>query len=307
MPNTSITNITTSSIKYQITGLSNYFNSTYYQQAGIATSPVSVNGGTVRPSGVIAYVDAYSSGTSYNAPSSPATVSSGFTPGRSYTSYGWIKTAAGQYYNCGSATYTMLLSSPSSPVLGQAWTDKLYVTWGSVTGALYYEVRWKKGISGSYTVKDTDVYTYYSIPNLDADSSYYVSARCFGESKVSNWSSDTLMKTLKMPMTPWVWANSNVSGDKFLITGTEWLYFIAKIQAVRDRYSLAPYGFTTTASYFKKGEPFYYWMFRQASQAIDDINGQVPNNFMTVNSGDKIYGWWFDTLATALNSAINNL
>ena len=105
----------------------------------------------------------------------------------------------------------------------------------------------------------------------------------------------------------WDWVYTKTSGSGFNITGAEWLAFINKIQETRAAYGLASYGFTTAASYFAKGQPFYYWIFRQASQAIDDMNGQVPNEFMLVVPGDNIFAWYFDTLRTALNNAIGAL
>jgi len=109
--------------------------------------------------------------------------------------------------------------------------------------------------------------------------------------------------------TGWTWNYSKTSGGGFNITPSEWLDFINKIDATRvAKWGVGnEYAFTRTSSYFTQTSPFYYWMFRQASQAIDDMNGQVPNDFTLVNSGDDIYAWYFDTLETALNAAIGAL
>lgn len=144
----------------------------------------------------------------------------------------------------------------------------------------------------------------FTFNGLSENTTYIIKIACSGEGYTdSGWSSYQATTIVN----GWEWLYEKVSGQSFNITATEWLNFINKIDSVRNMYGLPNYGFTRTSSYFLKGQPFYYWMFRQAASAINDINGQVPSNYMQVSSGDKIYASYFNILKNILNNAIIDL
>jgi hypothetical protein len=93
-------------ISWQILSLSSPFNTTYYQEVGIATGLLTGESSSV--SGRIDYVTAVgTTGGSYNVPTTPRSAS--------YSSYGnvtlhaYARAANGFYYPAGSATTTVLM------------------------------------------------------------------------------------------------------------------------------------------------------------------------------------------------------
>lgn len=85
---------------WTISGLGNFFNTSYYTSAGIATSKAT-SGSYTAPRGIV---------DSINAPSSSTSKSCGsgldYSPG-TYTFYGWVTDTYGRYYPCGSDTVTV--------------------------------------------------------------------------------------------------------------------------------------------------------------------------------------------------------
>ena len=103
----------------------------------------------------------------------------------------------------------------------------------------------------------------------------------------------------------WEWFTPKTSGLGFNLTKDEWIAFCNKINEVRTAKGLTAYSFTTSSTYIGIGKPFYAWIFLQAANAIDEINGQVSSELLSVASGGYIYAWYFNNLKTALNNAIS--
>lgn len=104
----------------------------------------------------------------------------------------------------------------------------------------------------------------------------------------------------------WEWQYPKTQGVGFNVTPEEWLAFCNKINVVRISKGLLAYPFTTSSTYIAKGKDFYAWIWLEAANAINQINGQVASACLNVSSGDDIYAWYFDNLKTALNNAISS-
>lgn len=295
MATTSITSISTNSLRWQIMSLGNPFNTTYYMEAGIASASFT-DGTSSRPS-VIDSVAAPSSGTSYNAPSTSKLASGSWTPGRQYTSYGFARAANGNYYHAGSATYTMDIDAPTGLSSGTPTSSSIPISWNSVSGARHYLVRYRPS-GGSYAYKM--VYgTSTTLTGLSRATKYYIAVLASGYDANSSYSSEIVAYTF------WEWTYAKTSGGYFNITGAEWLAFYNAIDLARVKNGLSAYAFTRTSSYFDTGDIFYYWMMTQPATAIDDINGLVSNEIKAVSSDDIIYAWYFNNMKTALNNALS--
>lgn len=183
----SITNVGDIGLYWQIAGLSNPFNTTYYIEAGYSANAVT-DGTSTRPS-VISSVLATSSGSSYSSSVEYYSSSGTYTPGKQYTSYGWVRAANGKYYSAGSATYTMNIFAPSAPSIGQTWTDAIYITWNSVSGAVDYTIRYNRS-GGSYSYITTSN-TYRTISPLTPGTTYYFSVMANGQNKSSSYSTES--------------------------------------------------------------------------------------------------------------------
>ena len=295
MATTSITSISTNSLRWQIRSLGNPFNTTYYMEAGIASASFT-DGTSSRPS-VIDSVAAPSSGTSYNAPSTSKLASGSWTPGRQYTSYGFARAANGNYYRAGSATYTMDIDTPTGLSSGTVTNNSIFISWNAVSGAEYYIVRYRPE-GGSYSY-DSISGLATTLIGLSRATKYYISILAVGEDASSSYSSEIVAYTF------WEWTYAKTSGGYFNITGAEWLAFYNAIDLARVKNGLSAYAFTRTSSYFDTGDIFYYWMMTQPATAIDDINGLVSNEIKAVSSDDIIYAWYFNNMKTALNNALS--
>ena len=102
----------------------------------------------------------------------------------------------------------------------------------------------------------------------------------------------------------WEWWELKESGMGFNVGADEWLAFCNKINQVRVSKGFLAYPFTTDPTFIAPGKDYYAWIFLQACNAINQINGQVATELLNVASGDDIYAWYFDNLKTALNNAI---
>lgn len=134
--NLSASNPTT--VTWSLTGLSNNFNTTYYQAAYLSTGP-SPNSMSP-PAGILQTVSAPSSGTLKETDESSTTGGGAFSGGNSYTLYGSVRNASGSYSNVGSESVTMPLLLPSNltglnvTVAGNAPTT-VDAHWNASTGS----------------------------------------------------------------------------------------------------------------------------------------------------------------------------
>lgn len=94
----------TTSYTWSISGLQNPFNSTHYMTAAIFTDPFT-NDSATQPAGLISSTAAPASGTVRNTPT--VTVTTGTTPGNTYTVYGGMRAANGRWYNAGNSNFTL--------------------------------------------------------------------------------------------------------------------------------------------------------------------------------------------------------
>ncbi|MDD3267569.1 MAG: hypothetical protein PHC75_10375 [Burkholderiales bacterium] len=119
--------------------------------------------------------------------------------------------------------------------------------------------------------------------------------------------------------TAWDWYSPRVAGGNVNLTPNEWIDFCNKINDVRKFYkdnnlkNLDPYPFTQDPNLIAKDKNFYAYIFLQAANAINEINGQVNSACLNVKSwfvsqgnDSIIQPWYFDNLKAALNNAMNS-
>lgn len=111
MATTSVSNISQTSCMWLIDYLENDFNTNYYISAGVALNPATYDS-TTPPSGIMGSASAHSPDWRGNYAQGYAY---GFSPGTTYTLYGYTRAANGRYYPAGSVTFTTLPSGPVRP------------------------------------------------------------------------------------------------------------------------------------------------------------------------------------------------
>ena len=197
---------------------------------------------------------------------------------------------------------TLSLPKLPTPTLDTTQTVKtgnsISVTINPVTGATTYYARINGGTAQSSTGRT------FTFSGLQPNTQYFIEIKVGGTGyEDSNWAgyyATTLAAEL------WEWHYPKTSGSGFNVTPAEWLAFCNKINEVRVAKGLSAYSFTTSTTYIDKDKPFYAWIWLEAANAINQINGQVASACLNVNSGDIIYPWYFDNLKTALNNAISS-
>lgn len=181
--------------------------------------------------------------------------------------------------------------------------NSITVTINAVTGATTYYAR-----IGGGTAQTSSGRT-FAFYDLTPNTQYYIEIKVGGSGyRDSNWAgyyATTLATELWEWWTPKDDEDSDISPD-------EWLAFCSKINEVRVANGLSAYSFTTSSTYIGKDKPFYAWIWLQAANAINEINGQVAADCLNVksflesmNNDSIIYPWYWDNLRTALNNAIN--
>jgi hypothetical protein len=192
MATVGITNITQSSMQWQIQNLSNPFTSQYYMSAGLSLSSFS-NGASS--------VNAWATTSSYTGTTSTYwTFKGSLSAGTTYTVYGFARAANGLYYQAGSRTFTTQSASLpklSTPTLSgsSSTTDSIAVTMSAVTGATYYEAQMTNGnwSGGSSRTKQ--------FTGLSPSTSYGFKFKCSGSGyQDSDWSANWIyLSTANLP------------------------------------------------------------------------------------------------------------
>lgn len=189
-----------------------------------------------------------------------------------------------------------------NPTLDQSATIKtgnsISITINPVTGADTYYARINGGSQQSSSER---TFTFYGLLPL---TQYFIEIKVSGfgyqDSDWVGYYATTLAAEL------WEWQYPKTSATGFNVTPEEWLAFCNKINVVRISKGMLAYPFTTSPTYIAKGKDFYAWLWLQAANAINEINGQVASACLNVNTKNDIYAWYFDNLKNALNSAIQS-
>lgn len=116
MASTNVSNIGQTSCDATISGLSNDFNQTYYDGAGVGFTDLDSEGQSYPPPQIQDWENAPSSGTERSVDFYVSGLSSGTT----YTLYGFAQAANGNYYRAGSDTFTT--DEPPTPPRPSNWT-----------------------------------------------------------------------------------------------------------------------------------------------------------------------------------------
>ena len=177
--------------------------------------------------------------------------------------------------------------------------NSISITINSVAGATTYYAR----INGGYQQSSSGrTFTFYGLtPNTQYYIEIKVSGAGYQDSDWAGYYATTLAAEL------WEWWELKESGMGFNVGADEWLAFCNKINQVRVSKGFLAYPFTTDPTFIAPGKDYYAWIFLQACNAINQINGQVATELLNVASSDDIYAWYFDNLKTALNNAISSL
>lgn len=283
-----ISNITTNSALASVTGLD-------------STVPYYIN--------LLWYLNDVYKGTTTTTGSSSSKQFTGLSAGTRYRVYVEIWNGEEQKY----LDYlwknfdTLSLPKLSTPTLDTTKTVKtgnsISVTINSVTGADTYYARINGGNQQSSSGRT------FTFTGLTPNTQYYIEIKVGGvgyeDSDWAGYYATTLSAELWEWWTPKDDEDSDISPD-------EWLAFCSKINEVRVANGLSAYSFTTSSTYIGKDKPFYAWIWLQAANAINEINGQVAADCLNVksflesmNNDSIIYPWYWYNLKTALNNAIN--
>lgn len=210
LASTKITDISYTSARGQITGLSNVFNTDYYNKAGVATTQCS-SGQSSQPSGTKGTTTAHEPDALDNTSTNDFSVS-GLSEGTTYTLYGWVQAANDKYYPAGSKTFTTNEHSTPSPnpvsnLSYNAESRQITFTWnnGSSYSRIHYVFDGVYGsISGSPTSK-----TFY---NLHPNTSY--SFQVWGETSGGNSSTRSITGWTEQIQRPPFWNGFDYMAEK---------------------------------------------------------------------------------------------
>lgn len=168
MASLSLTNITSSSVQWSVSGLSSYWNSVNYSYIAIGTG-TTTDGSTTAPSGTLDTVYPSTSGYGYSTTTRTIT---GLTAGKSYTLRAYSKAKNGKWYFIQAVTFNTLAppQPPSQPYVTYTSTlDSITISWSSVYGATSYNIYY----NGNYRNSTTS--TSYAFTGLAPSTSYLIS------------------------------------------------------------------------------------------------------------------------------------
>ena len=142
--------------------------------------------------------------------------------------------------------------------------------------------------------------------NLTPNTQYIIIISCSANGYTDSNNSSYTATTLPAPVSPWEWYTPKSSGGNFNLTAGEWLAFCERINQMRVARGLSTHSFATTLNWIGKDKPFYAWIFKQAVSALDGFQG-LADELKNIQSGGKIYAWYFSNLKSCLNQAISEI
>ena len=177
------------------------------------------------------------------------------------------------------------------------------VSWNSVLSGALYTIFASRKNQNEWYVKGRTTSTSITI-TFDNSSEYEIRVVTVSSNLYSRYS-DLVYVTL-LNIVPWEWWTPKVTGNVFNLTLNEWKAFLSKINEVRNANGLGSKAWSYNTVYF------YAYMFLDAANAINEINGQVAPQCLSVKSmqddpwgeSSKIYASYWTNLKTALNNAI---
>lgn len=130
-----------------ISGLSSFFNTTYYMSAGICTGTVT-DGSSTAPSGIVSTLNAPSSGTNTYAAWTAINLGYGV---KYYNSY--VRAANGKYYSTGSSSVSVPPALPTGVSTSTNSNGTFTISFTKGTGAYntYVDYSWIAGIDNANT------------------------------------------------------------------------------------------------------------------------------------------------------------
>ncbi len=282
---------------WNISGLSNPWNTTNYIQAVIATSPVS-NGQSSPPSGILSTVTAPSSGSNTFTP----TTFFSLTPDTHYGLFGAVQTpAANQWFQAGSSTFWTYPQSPNT-LTGLAASGRdgyVHLTWNPSANATGYDISWTGGAGGSTSVgavTSADILgltngTFYTFTVTPKNTSASSGLTSYGG---SGSASATPNKTRP---SNFAWSYAKTSGGDFNVHATEWNGLTSRINDFRAYKSVGTIGFTSAVI----GNNFTASIFNESRNGISGMSPPTPPP-STHSSGEDVYADYLNGLVSALNS-----
>ena len=218
--------------------------------------------------------------------------------------FDYYATAPG-YYNSPSGTaYASTFNLPvKTPQMSSINITSTSISFTLLTEGAYEYTAYYSGDGGGGSGGGSSETGMFSFSGLTPNTTYTFTYNAMSLSSQGPVYSSDGTKSLKTKVDSWQW--NFTAGEPFSITANQWLLFLAKIDQVRALKGKSVYGFTRTSSYFQKGEPFYHWMFTQASSAIRELNtSNVPITYTQITSGNLVKAEYFNVLRDALNAAI---
>lgn len=186
-------------INWNISGLGNYWRTTFYTNVTISTS-AATNGGTVAPAGILQTVSP--TGTTSTSYTTPTTALTGLLQGKAYVLYGTAKDKAvpPKYWTCSSISFTTSINPPSGVSASTTSNTSCTVSWNAITnGATNYTVQYSLD-QVNWTSTTVTTSTSKIITGLTAGQLYYFQVRSNGPTISSLYSASVSAPT--RPNTP---------------------------------------------------------------------------------------------------------
>lgn len=226
-----------------------------------------------------------------------------------------------QCSECSSAceTNTQYVTPPPTPLIAPILQSDDDITYDSVVVKLTsiprtdnYLIYYRKSNEDSWngTIGVTSVSLPKTVDGLSPNTSYLIAYSAINEYGESNLS-PTLKITTKIQVPVWSWGVDTSVGANFSnITNVVWIGFEERIDQTRVAKGLPEFGFTQNNPYLNKGSIFYAWIFKQAVDAIFEMNSNISAELLdasVIKSGKDIKSRYFTELRNALNDVINSL
>lgn len=293
MSSLSISNITTNSFYWRVSGLNAMSQQTLFVLT--TTNYGSSYSGQISDSFVleILYENAIAiSNTYYSGDSSYLS----FRPGDSFTVYAYRYTD--KWYRADYQSVTIPRPKLSTPyyISSSISSNSITINYSSVSNANVYDIECTNGYTTSpYSPSGT-------FNNLQPNTQYGFRCRARDRNynyEVSNWSNYTYITTAKARPPYFSWGSPKNSGKQFNVTASEWNRLIQNIKDVHI-YKLGGYNSSSyPMSNVSSGQQFYAQRFNEVRFAIGSLNSTGINNKY---KGDTIYASELNILKDKLNA-----
>lgn len=293
MATLSISNITTNSFYWRVSGLTAMSQQTLFVLT--TTNYGSSYSGQISDSFVLEILAVNATGISSTYYSGDSSYLS-FRPGDSFTVYAYRYTD--KWYRADYQSVTIPRPKLSTPyyISSSKTSNSITINYSTVSGANRYDIQCSNGVIASPSSPT------YTFSNLQPNTQYSFRCMCrdiYGNYSDSNWSGYTYITTNSARPAYFYWDTNKVSGQQFNVTASEWNRLIQNVKDIHvyklGSYNSSSYPMTTVS----RGQPFYAQRFNEVRFAIGSLNSTGLNNKY---KGDTIYASELNILKDKLNA-----